>query len=67
MVEDNLNYICDNPADSKVLSIKVGFKTYDLKSNCIYETRSLITIYNPPKYNGSKKSWPPQNVPRNGS
>jgi hypothetical protein len=50
MVEDSLNYICENPADSKILPIKVGFKTYDLKSNCIYETGSL-TIYNPPKYN----------------
>jgi hypothetical protein len=58
MVEDNLNYICDNPADSKVLSIKVCYKTYDLKSNCIYETRSLITIYNPPKYNGPKSLGP---------
>jgi hypothetical protein len=47
MVED---YICDNPADSNVLPIKGGFKSYDLKSNCIYETGSL-TIYKLPKYN----------------
>jgi hypothetical protein len=49
MIEDSLNYICDNPQDSKVVPIEIGFRTYDLKPGCVYETRTL-TIYNVPKY-----------------
>jgi hypothetical protein len=35
MIEDSINYICDNPQDSNVVPIEIGFRTYDLKPGCV--------------------------------
>ena len=49
-IEDQLNYICDNPERDKVEPIPIGVKLFKVRSNCIYESKYL-TIYNSLKSN----------------
>jgi hypothetical protein len=45
MEEDELHYICQNPADSRVKTVKAGFSIHKTVKGCVYET-SKLTIYN---------------------
>jgi hypothetical protein len=48
MIDDELHYICKNPADSKIKPISAGFTIHEISEGCVYET-SKLTIYNGPE------------------
>lgn len=48
MEDDELHYICQNPADSRVKTVKAGFSIHETVKGCVYET-SKLTIYNGPE------------------